>query len=114
MSAALNNDYRVARQAQDAAYEDATGLPIGDTNRQEYRDYFGIGDAAGVAVETRVTPQRWLVEHRGEARPDWTTPREALQMTGDQLALLAESGDCGAADEIVRRAINRTRKKMAA
>lgn len=101
------DDYRVARQAQDARYENATGLPVGDTARQEYRDYFGVGDCAGAPVERRVTLRDWLKDHAGEHAPDCVTPGEAFRLTGAQLAVLASAGDWVAKDEIVRRWIKR-------
>lgn len=101
-------EYATARQAQDARYEDATGLPIGNTAAQEYRDYFGVGDHAGHPVETRVTFARWLSDHRKESAPsDLLTPDEAFRMSRAQLAVFAAQGDYVAADEIVRRVIKR-------
>lgn len=106
----LANEYRTARQAQDAKYEDATGLPVGDTGRQEYRDFFGVGDHAGRPIERRVTPHDWLTEHAAEQPPATITEDQAFYMTGRDLAELAAAGDFVAANEIVRRAIQRVRK----
>lgn len=104
----INNDYRAARQAQDARYEDTTKLPIGDTDRQEYRDYFGIGDHAGRPVERRITPRDWMVNGAAEREPqDVVTPDVAFRLGNAALAVLAHAGDYNAAAEIVRRAIKR-------
>ena len=54
-SATHIDDYRAERSAQDARYEGHTGLPVGETHRQEYRDYFGTGDYAGHPQENRLT-----------------------------------------------------------
>lgn len=106
---AVMDDYRVARQAQDARYENFTGLSVTETGRQEYRDYFGIGDCAGTAVEQRVTPRAAMVDGAAEREPQQcVTVDEAFHCTGAQLALLALAGDYVAKDEIVRRWIKRT------
>lgn len=100
--------YRTERQAQDARYETLTGLPIGETERQEFRDYFGVGDHAGRPAETRVTPKLWMQQQAGEREPvDVITDRQAFTLNGVQLAVLAAAGDYNAAAEIVRRAIKR-------
>lgn len=109
----IGNAYRDALQAQNARYEDATGLPIGDTGRQEYRDYFGIGDCVpALKREDRVTPKSHLIASKAESEPgDVVTMGEAFGMTGAQLAILADSGDYNAAAEIVRRRIKRAMKR---
>lgn len=104
----IGNDYRTARQAQDARYETLTGLPIGEENRQEWRDYFGQGDHAGRPVETRVTPKEYLRQSASESQPvDVVTDAEAFKLSGATLAVLAADGDYNAAAEIVRRFIKR-------
>lgn len=115
MSTALD-EYRVARQAQDARYEDVTGLPIGEEDRQEWRDYFGQGDYAGKPVETRVTPKAWMVNGAAEqeANNGCVTDRQAFYMSGADLAALAGQGDYVAAGEITRRAVKRAQKRGAA
>lgn len=111
----MTDEYRDARQAQDKRYEDATMMSVADTHAQEYRDYFGIGDHAGRPVETRVTPKAWLVEHKAPAAPtDTVTPQQAFYLSGAQLVELAAAGDYVAGDEIVRRAVKRANKKVAA
>lgn len=104
------DEYRAARQMQNARYENETGLPIGDTHRQEYRDWFGTGEHSATTTEPRVTYKTWLQQHRAEQPPaDLTTKGEAWRMTTKQLAILAQAGDWVAADEIVRRAIKNAR-----
>lgn len=109
----IGNDYRTAKQAQDARYENATGLPVGEKDRQEYRDYFGVGDYAGTPVETRVTPQRWLKDTAREQEPtNCITERQAFELSGSALAELAGQGDYVAAGEITRRAVRRELKRQ--
>lgn len=105
----IGNAYRDALQAQNARYEDSTALPIGDTGRQEYRDYFGIGDCVpALKREDRVTPKSHLISGKAEQAPaDVVTPAEAFVLSGAQLAVLALAGDYNAKDEIVRRWIKR-------
>lgn len=103
--------YQDARQAQDARYEDVTGLSVLDTDRQEYRDYFGVGDHAGHPVESRILFQQWLVDHKTEQAAEGVVSEEtAFELSGAQLAELAADGDWVAAGEIVRRAVGRWRK----
>lgn len=105
-------EYRAARDAQRARYEDATGLPFGEVGRQEYRDYFGIGDCAGTPVETLITYKSWLVDGAAERPPvDVITPAQAFLLTGADLASLAAAGDYEAAAEIVRRKIRKAQKR---
>jgi hypothetical protein len=78
------NNYRTERQGQDARYEESTGLDVTETWRQEYRDYFGIGDHAGRPVERRMNPtETWTEETeldspevRAEAIQAWVQRQE--------------------------------------
>lgn len=49
-------EYKTAREAQDRRFEAANGsVGVHQTDTQEYRDYFGVGDHAGNPVEKRLT-----------------------------------------------------------
>lgn len=105
------DDYRVAVDAQNRRYEAVTGLPVGETGRQEYRDYFGVGDSAG-QVETRVNLNQWMVDGKAESEPtNVITTDQAFYMSGADLASLAADGDWVAEGEIVRRATKRAAKR---
>lgn len=110
------DEYRAAKSAQDGRYESLTGLPVGDTNRQEYRDYFGVGDYAGTPTETRINYKQWLRDGAGQSEDSngCITDRQAFYMSGAALAELAGQGDYVAAGEIVRRVVKRAAKKVAA
>lgn len=102
------DEYALARDAQNRRYESVTGLSVADAGRQEYRDYFGVGDYAGKPVESRVNYRDWLISHRVEREPvDCVTAEQAFTLSGAQLAVLALAGDYVAKDEIVRRWIKR-------
>lgn len=110
-----DDEYRVARQAQDKRYEDAIGLSVGDTDRQEYRDYFGEGFFAGDPVERRLNYKDWLRDHKHEQPGQGCISEgQAKLLTGRDLAELAGQGDYVAGNEIVRRAVKRASKRQVA
>ena len=109
-------EYRLLRHAQDDRYENATGLPVGETWRQEYRDYFGVGDCGTAPVERRWTFRRFLTEGRRGPVPDYPdtdtvgvaiTAESARALWASDLAALAAAGDTTAAAELVRRQARR-------
>lgn len=95
------DEYRLARQAQDARYEALTGLPVDDVWRQEYRDYFGRGDCAGEAVEVRVLYRDWLVGSTAELAPDEADDWET--MPEHHLRAWVRAGSGEARGELLRR-----------
>lgn len=112
------NAYRTAKQAQDARYEDVTGLSVLDVDRQEYLDYFGIGDHAGRPVEPRLIYSAWMRMQILEREPESAVSMEqAFYLSGRDLAELASGTDWATGEvaraEIIRRAANRAKRAAA-
>lgn len=86
------DEYRVACDAQTRRYEAVTGLSILDMHRQEYRDYFGVGDYAGAPVEkgTRsINGKRWSFQvYRERSGFSWglSTPGNSVAGSAASIA----------------------------
>lgn len=93
-------DYHAARQAQDRRFESLHGAGISaqDTHRQEFKDYFGVGDhSTSNRVEERVTFQTHLRDRAANKADE--AAHEHSYNTGVALGQRHHSANLGSAAE---------------